>query len=81
MSLVGSPVYLKRDMNSQSKKGLTGTIQVNETRKLTLVDQENYELYYLQNYSVWMDIDILLKTLFSGSNFQKDLDRAIDKYP
>lgn len=81
MSLVGAPMYMKRDIHSKSKIGLTGTIQVNETRKLTDSDKELYELYYLQNYSIWMDIDILLKMLFTGSTYQKDIAQALKEKP
>tara|TARA_R110000868_G_scaffold411732_1_gene708167 strand:- start:3259 stop:5262 length:2004 start_codon:yes stop_codon:yes gene_type:complete len=77
MSLVGSPLYLKGTKISQSKVGFTGTTQMNESRILSDADIENYELYYLQNYTVWMDVDIILKTLFSGSTFSKDLEKAL----
>lgn len=78
MTLVGSPLYLKDDKASQSKPGFTGTIQINQTRLLSEDDVESYELYYLQNYSIWMDVDILLKTLFSESTFSKDLEKALN---
>lgn len=77
MSLVGTPLYLKEEKFSQSKSGCTGTIQMNQTRLLSEEDIENYELYYLQNYSIWVDVDILLKTLFSGATFSKDLEKAL----
>lgn len=77
MSLVGAPLYEIRSEVSQSKPGFTGTIQMNESRILSDTDRENYELYYLQNYTIWMDIDILLKALFSESTFRKDLEKAI----
>ncbi len=76
MSLVGAPLYLKSNSVSQSKAGFTGSIQMNESRIISESDQENYELYYLQNYTIWMDVDLLLKTLFSKSTFSKDLERA-----
>ncbi|GAB5407818.1 MAG: hypothetical protein BalsKO_01830 [Balneolaceae bacterium] len=79
MSLVGTPLHLKQEKASQSKPGFTGTIQMNQSRILSEEDIENYELYYLQNYTIWMDIDILLKTVFSGSTFSKDLNDALDK--
>lgn len=76
LSLVGSPLYLNENPATQSKPGYAGTVQMNESRILTDADRENYELYYLQNYTIWMDIDILLKTIFSGSSFLNDLDQA-----
>ncbi|MEQ9310067.1 MAG: glycosyltransferase [Balneolaceae bacterium] len=79
MSLVGTPLYIKQEKASQSKPGSTGTIQMNKSRILSDEDSENYELYYLQNYTIWMDIDILLKTLFAGATFSEDLTRALNK--
>lgn len=78
MSLVGAPLYLEERGTSQSKSGFSGTVQMNESRILSTSDRENYELYYLQNYTIWMDVDILLKTLFSGSTFQRDLEHAME---
>ena len=77
MSFVGAPLYAKTDKETQLKPGFTGTVQTNQSRILSESDIENYELYYLQNYSIWMDIDIIVKTLFTGSTFSADLDTAI----
>ncbi len=76
MSFVGSPLDSGKS-NSQIKPGMTGLVQMNASRISSDKDQENYELYYLQNYSIWMDIDILLKSLFSESSFSKDLEQAM----
>ncbi len=45
------------------KPGLTGLIQLQANRPLTLQEQEQYNLYYAKNQSVALDIEILLKTL------------------
>jgi GT2 family glycosyltransferase/lipopolysaccharide/colanic/teichoic acid biosynthesis glycosyltransferase len=45
------------------KPGLTGLIQLQAHRPLTLQEQEQYNLYYAKNQSVALDIEILLKTL------------------
>ncbi|MFV1883367.1 MAG: glycosyltransferase [Balneola sp.] len=78
MSLVGSTISSGR-ANPQLKPGLTGTIQMNHSRIQSSEDRENYELYYLQNYSIWMDIDILLKSLFSNISFSEEIGQAIKK--
>ncbi|MTI89298.1 MAG: glycosyltransferase [Balneolaceae bacterium] len=67
LSLVGAPATKEYEKSTQtSKKGVTGIIQISENRIQTRDDEESFELYYLQNYSIWMDIDILMKTLFNG---------------
>jgi hypothetical protein len=76
MSLVGSPLYKTEGVEYQSKPGPAGLIQMNEQRIQSSADAENYELYYLQNYTVWMDIDILIKSVFNGLSFTEDLERA-----
>ncbi len=78
MSFVGAPLYVKGNKETQLKPGFTGTVQMNQSRILSEADIENYELYYLQNYTIWMDIDIIVKTLFSGSTFSTDLDKAFN---
>lgn len=64
LSLVGAPI---KSSNSEKvvKKGITGIIQINSNKISTEEEAENFALYYLQNYSVWMDIDIILKTIFN----------------
>lgn len=67
MSLVGSPLSrTKNNEDTPLKKGITGMSQISENRIQSREDEESFELYYLQNYSVWMDIDILVKTIFNG---------------
>ncbi len=77
MSFVGSPLYSKKE--SRMKPGYTGNVQMNKPRIQNPEDEENYELYYLQNYSIWMDIDILMKMFFSRYSFVDDLEQALNK--
>jgi GT2 family glycosyltransferase/lipopolysaccharide/colanic/teichoic acid biosynthesis glycosyltransferase len=71
LSLVGSEI-LEVGENSKSspnmemelKPGLTGLVQVNSHRHLTKEDREKYQLYYLKNYSVLLDLEILFKAIF-----------------
>ena len=81
MSLVGFPFYYRTRSGYHSKPGLTGLIQLNQSRIQSPEDRENYELYYLQNYSVWMDIDILMKTVFNGAGTTESLVIAMRENP
>lgn len=78
LSMVGSPLDESPNGNSShtSKHGITGIVQISESRIQSAEDKESFELYYLQNYSVWMDIDILVKTIFNGPSPLTILDRA-----
>ncbi len=46
------------------KAGITGLVQLNRDKLHQAQDAEHYHLYYMQNYSIGMDMDILLKSLF-----------------
>ena len=66
ISLVGVPiVQSQKESSSVAKKGITGLVQISTNKIQTEEDKESFILYYLQNYSIWMDIDILIKTLFN----------------
>ncbi|WP_020404386.1 glycosyltransferase [Gracilimonas tropica] len=67
LSLVGAPLHKAvMDHNDPVKKGITGLVQISEHRIAHPDDEESFELYYLQNYSLWMDLDILIKMIFNG---------------
>lgn len=67
LSFIGSPISSEYGENSSPiKKGISGLVQINEKRIQNRDDAESFELYYLQNYSIWMDIDILIKTIING---------------
>ncbi|MBN2571587.1 MAG: glycosyltransferase [Ignavibacteriales bacterium] len=77
-SFVGMPIwYNKSDIDNLGKKGLTGIVQLKHDENLTTEDMDNYILYYGKNQSIILDIEILLKTLFSfikyRSNKRKNL--------
>jgi lipopolysaccharide/colanic/teichoic acid biosynthesis glycosyltransferase len=44
-------------------QGLTGWWQVNGRSDKPMHQNSEYDLYYVKNYSCWLDIKILLKTL------------------
>ena len=48
------------------KAGMTGWAQVNGWRGDTSIEERvRYDIYYLENWSIWFDIRILFKTLWS----------------
>ncbi len=69
LSLVGSEIASLGEKESARtgvnlKPGLTGLAQLNRAQVLTPVDRERYDLYYLKNYSLLLDIEIIIRSLF-----------------
>ncbi|MEX1052137.1 MAG: exopolysaccharide biosynthesis polyprenyl glycosylphosphotransferase [Patescibacteria group bacterium] len=55
------PAYLKRH---RVKTGLTGWAQVNGLRGNTSIPERvKYDLYYIENWSIWFDIRIIISTI------------------
>ncbi|MBN1933144.1 MAG: undecaprenyl-phosphate glucose phosphotransferase [Anaerolineae bacterium] len=78
MSLVGPrperPVYVEQFRRSiprymdrhREKGGMTGWAQVNGLRGDTSISERiKYDLWYVENWSLWLDVKILLRQLFS----------------
>ena len=76
MSLVGPrperPVYVERFQQSiprymdrhREKAGMTGWAQVNGLRGDTsIVERTKYDLWYIENWSIWLDIKIIVRTI------------------
>lgn len=60
------PQYMYRHM---VKSGITGWAQVNGLRGNTPLDARiRYDLYYIENWSVFLDIKILVMTAFARTN-------------
>jgi len=58
------PGYMKKHL---VKAGITGWAQVNGLRGDTDLEKRiEYDLYYIENWSVWFDLKIILLTLFKG---------------
>ncbi len=81
MSLVGprpevsaSVEHLKEEINHYNarhvaKPGITGWAQVNGLRGNTdFHERIRFDLHYVENWTVWLDIYILAKTFFAGKN-------------
>ncbi len=45
------------------RPGMTGPMQINGRGLLSLDERVRLELEYIQNYSIWRDVDILIKTI------------------
>ena len=72
MSLVGprperdhfvSRYEMLRGRRLSVKPGMTGLAQVNGRYSLTIPEKVEYDLYYIRNYSLLLDIKILFKTI------------------
>jgi putative colanic acid biosynthesis UDP-glucose lipid carrier transferase len=58
------PGYMKKHM---VKAGITGWAQVNGWRGDTDLEKRiEHDLYYIENWSLWFDIKIIVRTLFLG---------------
>jgi exopolysaccharide biosynthesis polyprenyl glycosylphosphotransferase len=56
-------------MRHRVRCGITGWAQVNGLRGQTPIDQRLlYDLYYVENWSIWLDIKILVATLWATDN-------------
>lgn len=70
-SLVGPRSLIPQELSEYEKKhtilsvksGLTGLAQVSGRRDISFEERRKLDMYYVQNWSFWMDVSILLKTL------------------
>lgn len=53
----------KKNLILAVKTGLTGLAQVSGRRDISFEERRKLDLYYVQNWSFWMDIVILIKTV------------------
>ena len=94
MSIVGPrptlPYQVERYTENQKRRlnmrpGVTGWAQVNGRNDLTWTEKIEFDLEYIDNYSLWFDIKILFKTVgvvlkSEGIEFKKN-DRITAKNP
>ena len=52
----------KFDLYLQVLPGLTGLWQVSGRNNVTYEERVNFDAYYVRNWSVWLDIYILIRT-------------------
>ena len=55
--------HAKKDLILAVKSGLTGLAQISGRRDLPVSERRKLDLYYVQNWSLWMDMTILIKTV------------------
>ncbi|MCR4437567.1 MAG: glycosyltransferase [bacterium] len=51
------------EVPKQLKPGITGITQLKGSRALTSKEKERQLLYYMKNYSLWLDVEILIKAV------------------
>jgi exopolysaccharide biosynthesis polyprenyl glycosylphosphotransferase len=56
-------IYAKRHTILSVRSGLTGLAQVSGRRNISFEERRKLDLYYVQNWSFWMDLTILAKTI------------------
>ena len=58
------PLYMVRH---QVRPGITGWAQINGLRGDTSIRERiEYDIHYIENWSIWLDVRILLATVFGG---------------
>ncbi len=57
-------IYTKRHAILSVKSGLTGLAQVSGRRDINFDERRKLDLYYVQNWSFWSDMVILIKTFW-----------------
>ncbi len=74
MSLVGPRPHQKREVEQYAeyhrrlltiKPGITGMAQVSGRSDLAFEDEYRYDVFYIENWSLLLDIDICFKTFFA----------------
>ncbi|MCA9329284.1 sugar transferase [Candidatus Saccharibacteria bacterium] len=71
ISLVGPRALIPAEMNTYEKKhtilsvksGLTGLAQISGRDNISFNERRKLDMYYVQNWSFWQDIIILIKTI------------------
>jgi exopolysaccharide biosynthesis polyprenyl glycosylphosphotransferase len=71
LSLVGPRALIPQELSQFERKhtilsvksGLTGLAQVSGRKDIPFSERRKLDLYYVQNWSLWMDIMILIKTI------------------
>ncbi|MBA3757290.1 sugar transferase [Candidatus Saccharibacteria bacterium] len=53
----------KKDLILAVKSGLTGLAQISGRRDISFEERRKLDLYYVQNWSMWLDLTILVKTI------------------
>lgn len=64
-SFVGKPTWDENSTGKQylGKNGLTGLVQINFYKNLSIDEVEYYNFYYAKNQSIALDLEIIIKTI------------------
>lgn len=54
----------KEKIRLKVKPGITGLAIINGRGNITLKETMNYDIEYIENWSLWLDLKILIKTLY-----------------
>jgi len=54
----------KQKIRLKVKPGITGLAIINGRGNITLKETINYDIEYIENWSLWLDLKILIKTLY-----------------
>jgi len=82
MGLVGPRPHQPREVEKYEmwqkrtlsiKPGVTGLAQISGRSDLSFADEARLDIYYIENWSLWMDIEILFKTFFVLLKKRKNL--------
>lgn len=73
ISLVGPRALIAQELDTYAKKhfilsvkaGLTGLAQISGRRDISFEERRKIDMYYVQHWSFWLDISILLRTVKS----------------
>lgn len=73
ISLVGPRALIPQELNAYEKKhsilsvksGLTGLAQISGRRDISFDERRKLDVYYVQNWSFWLDISIIIRTVRS----------------
>jgi len=66
ISLVGAPLSKPTTRSASYKYGLTGMMQISRRKPIEDDEIQRFDLYYLQQYSIWLDLEILFKSILNG---------------
>jgi lipopolysaccharide/colanic/teichoic acid biosynthesis glycosyltransferase len=71
ISLVGPRALVPKELNNYPyknlilsvKSGITGLAQISGRKDISFNERRALDLYYVQNWSFWLDVKILLRTV------------------
>lgn len=73
ISLVGPRALVPQELDDYEfkslilsvKSGLTGLAQISGRKDISFEERRKLDMYYVQNWSIWLDLRIILQTIFS----------------